>query len=263
MAMTATLPVRSAAPVSPATLTELLTRLYKRQLSIRPDAYLEEHAQPRVIAEQVEMFRRYLPYLPAGGTVLDWGCNHAPDSCLLRAVGGDAYELYGCDFRQQGHFDVFHDYARLRYRTLDDFIHIPFADSLFEAVIASGTLEHTAMDYESLKEVHRVLKPGGVLVITYLPNRLSCHEFWRRTVRGKDWHRRLYGLGETRRLLLHTGFEPIVVRYLSQFWERRVGWFVRSPGWADGLIAILKLLLPVQVFASSTLFAVARKVTVM
>jgi SAM-dependent methyltransferase len=238
-------------------LSGLLAALYERQLAVRADAYLEDHARPQVIRGQVEMFRRYLPYLPERGAVLDWGCNHAPDACLLRSAG--AYELYGCDFGEPGRFDVFHRHAGLRYRQLEGLVRIPFPDGLFDAVVASGTLEHTAMDYESLKELHRVLRPGGVLIITYLPNRWSYQEFVQRTILKKSWHRRLYGLGETRRLLLHTGFDPVVVRHLSRFWERRVGWLVRDPGWADRLAAPLKLLVPVQVFASSTLFAVGRR----
>jgi len=85
---------------------------------------------------------------------------------------------------------------------------LPCASQFFGAVIGSGILEHSARDGESLRELYRVLKPRGVLVITYLPNRLSIHEWLRRVVWRRDFHRRLYGLREIRRMLLHHGFYP-------------------------------------------------------
>ncbi len=154
----------------PGSLYEVLQDLYRRHLASHREPYLEQHAVPKVVRGQVEMFERYLPYLPPRGSVLDWGCRHAPDSCLLRAARGGAFDLFDCDFPPAEQFEVFHSYADLCYRRLDGPVQIPFADQQFDVVIGSGTLEHTAMDYESLKEVYRVLKPGGIFVIAYLPN---------------------------------------------------------------------------------------------
>ena len=234
---------------SPAALYDLLAGLYVRQREASgPNPYLEEHARPRTIRGHVEMFHRYLPHLPRHGAILDWGCNHAPDSCLLRAARGDAYALYGCDFPPPGTFEAFHGFADFEYRPLEDIVRIPFGDGQFDAVVGGGTLEHTAMDYESLKEVHRVLKPGGVFVASYLPNWLSYGEFLRRAF-NRPHHLRLYGLAETRRLLLHTGFQPLRVVYQCWGWERRT----------PRLAPILRVVAPVQIFCS-TLFAVGRKV---
>src|SRR5262245_30808593 len=69
------------------------------------------------------------------------------------------------------HYPVFHRYADLSYRQLDHIFRLPYPDAAFDAVIASGVLEHVPMGYESLKELHRVLRPDGRLIITYLPNR--------------------------------------------------------------------------------------------
>ena len=71
------------------------------------------------------------------------------------------------------------------------------------------------MDYESLKELHRILKPGGTLIITYLPNRLSAKEWGRRVIRKRDFHNRLYGLAEARQLLKRSGFLPLMTTYAS------------------------------------------------
>ena len=240
-------------------LCAILADLYARQLAVEWDEYLLDHSRPRIIRGQVQALQRYLPYLPAEGTLLDWGCRHAPDSCLLRAIRGDAYELHGCDFPEPGRFAEFHDYAGLNYRQLEDHLSIPYADASFDIVIGSGTLEHTAMDYESLKEVHRVLKPDGTLVITYLPNALSVAEFKRRNVLKKPCHRRLYRRREMKQLLLHTGFDPVVADYQCWFWEKQIDRVVTNQRLADALAVPFNFVLPVRHF-SSVLFAVARKV---
>jgi len=69
-----------------------------------------------------------------------------------------------------------HSAAELQYKVLDHEYALSYENATFDAVIAAGVLEHVPMEYESLKELSRVTKPGGVLVITFLPNSRSLHE---------------------------------------------------------------------------------------
>lgn len=46
---------------------------------------------------------------------------------------------------------------------------IPFGDDYFDAVYAIEVLEHTSRPYDFIVEAYRVLKPGGVLIIS-VPN---------------------------------------------------------------------------------------------
>ncbi len=52
---------------------------------------------------------------------------------------------------------------------------LPYADNTFDAVILSEILEHIERDVDGLREVLRVLKPGGVVAIT-VPN--ANYPFW-------------------------------------------------------------------------------------
>jgi SAM-dependent methyltransferase len=55
---------------------------------------------------------------------------------------------------------------------------IPWADETFEAVLSIGCLHHTGDLGGSIREVHRVLKPGGrALVMVY--NRYSARQLYR------------------------------------------------------------------------------------
>jgi SAM-dependent methyltransferase len=235
-------------------LADALAHLYKRQLLSHPvTEYLAQHARDRVVQTQVRVFRWYARFLPTQGDFLDWGCHHAPDSCLLRAAFGPGPRLSGCDFVDPERLRVFHDFAGLRYTPLSDPSRLPYADASFDAVVGSGALEHAVMDYESLKELYRVLRPDGVLVITYLPNRLSVEEWHARAVRRSVFHRRLYSLHDARQLLLHTGFVPLQSGY-----QTRMDVLREPAGWAGRLrVGLMRALQLHRI--TSTVCAVARK----
>ena len=235
--------------------------LYREALARDPgNAYLLEHGNPKWIDAQVRTFCLYRPYLPQAGAVLEWGCNHAPDSCMLRASFGNRLELFSCDFIDTDRYPVFHDFARVAHTRLEGAGALPYPDNFFDAVIASGVLEHTAMDYEALKHLHRILKPEGVVAISHLPNWLSFGEWRRRVVAKRDFHRRLYSKRETRQLLKRAGFYPVAEGYHSFVWDRildRLGLAdrERTPRLLTRLTPPLAL--------SGTLYFIARKVLVM
>lgn len=52
---------------------------------------------------------------------------------------------------------------------------MPYADNTFDAAILSEILEHLDSDVDGLREIYRVLKPGGVVAIT-VPN--ADYPFW-------------------------------------------------------------------------------------
>jgi SAM-dependent methyltransferase len=199
-------------PAAIGDMTNILRLLYEQYLEKFPgDDFLNEHRGTAYLNSTVETFRFYEPYLPTTGKILDWGCHHAPDACLIRSARGDAVELHGCDVHGD-RYRLFYDFAGLQYEYLQYPIHLPYPNDNFDVVVASGVLEHVPFDYESLKELYRVLKPGGRLILTYLPNIGSIAEWWRRR-RKRPAHLRLYSKSQAFNLLLHSGFRPLVLSF--------------------------------------------------
>lgn len=186
-------------------LIDELKRLYASLLQKRYEWRIDlPFRSPMIIRRHVEAFQLYRPYVD-GGRVLDWGCGQAVDSCLLRLTLGNVVDLHGCDVGEM-RYEAFHDFASLTYRLLEHPYRLPYADEEFDAVVASGVLEHVPNDAESLKEIYRILKPGGVFAITFLPNTYSWSEFAGRVVLRKNHHLRTYSRSEIRSRLLHSGF---------------------------------------------------------
>lgn len=85
---------------------------------------------------------------------------------------------------------------------------IPFPDATFKAIMAFGVLEHIpdTLHAPVIKELRRVLKPGGYLFISYLPRKLALCE-WVAIALRYYHHERLWGDREAKRFLKGKGFD--------------------------------------------------------
>lgn len=140
------------------------------------------------VAQYRNLWRLVRQYVPPGGEVLDWGAGSGHFSYFLCRSGYKVtgYSLDNCSFQ-----DLVADF-RYQFVRGRDPVMLPFPDACFDAVASVGVLEHVREsggdELASLRELVRVLRPGGILICYHLPNRYSWIDFLARSFPGKHRH---------------------------------------------------------------------------
>ena len=129
------------------------------------------------------------------GRLLEVGCGPAIMLPDLLAMG---FEVHGIDvsaemIRRAEQRMASHPLASRCTLTIGDVEKLDFPDGRFDAVLAMGVLEYLATYHLALREIARVLKLGGQLVLT-IPNRASAYHLARGAYLGA---RRMIGLPRT------------------------------------------------------------------
>jgi SAM-dependent methyltransferase len=162
----------------------------------------------RQIAFISTVLTHYTGAAPADLRVLDWGCGKGQIAYLLRQLG---FSVTACDrdddsddssFGQDTPIIAEH---KINVIPLEDPVRLPFETASFDCVTSFGVLEHVPQDRASLREIRRILKPGGLFYVTFLPYRLS----WTQAVvrlRGNHYHDRLYWRRSLLELARDAGF---------------------------------------------------------
>ncbi|MBI3557105.1 MAG: class I SAM-dependent methyltransferase [Deltaproteobacteria bacterium] len=105
-------------------------------------------------------------------TVLNVGCNNGyMERHLLRGLGASCFGVdadpQAIEFARRSGLSGLQDNvdARTRFQC-SPAENLPFGDALFDKVLCLDTLEHVTNEKQALHEIHRVLKPGGTLVLS-------------------------------------------------------------------------------------------------
>jgi len=130
-----------------------------------------------------------------------------------------------------------------RWQTLRASVYaLPFDDATFDCVIISEVLEHLHRDHDALREISRVLKPGGVLAAS-VPREgpeAVCWALSKRYRNTPGGHVRIYRRKQLRRMLSDAGYRIYDSHFAhglhSQYW-----WLKCALGVDDADISIVKL----------------------
>jgi SAM-dependent methyltransferase len=194
---------------------------------------------------------------PQDVSLLDWGSGKGHTAYLLEELG---FSVQSCDRLLERDDSSFGQDAPLLstlQRPTIPLTHdwlLPFEASSYDAVTSFGVLEHVPNDLESLKEIHRVLKPNGVLFISFLPQKWSWTQAVARA-RGNDYHDRLYTRKGLFDLLGGTGFQTVDI-FAGQLLPKNSAPI--RPG-LEKMDDALCSLTPVAPFATN-LIAIARRI---
>jgi 2-polyprenyl-3-methyl-5-hydroxy-6-metoxy-1,4-benzoquinol methylase len=143
--------------------------------------------------------------------VLDWGCGLGQVSFLLQELGFRPTSADLPDYPCR----VFLEHAGLGMVNLEHEWQLPFEPNSFHVVTSFGVLEHVSQEVESLREIRRILKPGGLFFCVNLPRSFS----WTQRVahlQGNYYHDRLYRRRDVHKLMKEVNFG------ILEMWERQV-----------------------------------------
>ena len=156
------------------------------------DAYSAWHSELGIDAENDtpwhRLVRNYLPLESLKGQrILEIGCGRGDFSCwLARQLNGSAH-LIAADFSSAA-VSKGREYARSQQLSVNwqvmDIQNIGQADSSFDVIFSCETIEHVADPARALRELARVLKPGGTLFLT-TPNYMNVMGLYRGYMRLK------------------------------------------------------------------------------
>ncbi len=160
-------------------------------------------------------------HLPTSGRCIDVGCG---DGALAgQWLARKGFDYHGVDVSANAIHEA--RAAGLRAEVIEDASVLPFATETFDAAICVEVLEHLFLPLAALEEIRRILKPGGVLIVT-TPNvaywrrrldlallgrwnpfgdNLSVQEPWR------DPHIRFFNPDSLRRCLGRAGFTDLEI----------------------------------------------------
>jgi len=115
------------------------------------DVYVPRKALLRVIKECMPQFR---------GELLDIGCGQMPYRELIMQANSNVSRYIGLDLEGS----LVHDTAIADLRW--DGHHIPMEENSIDTAMATEVLEHSFQPTQTLLEINRVLKPGGLFFFT-------------------------------------------------------------------------------------------------
>lgn len=165
------------------------------------------------------------------GTMLDIGCGNGAQTRLFVP---DADQLVGFDLRPIQDTEGYNKFDKFSF-VQGNAEELPFNDGVYDTVTSFEVLEHVPDDTAVLKEMFRVLRPGGLLIVS-VPNRWWFFESHGANIKGFNWipwnripflswlpsklhdriaQARIYTIKQASKLIENTGFRILESGYIT------------------------------------------------
>lgn len=193
----------------------LLNRLEKAAMNNPVRAAVQRHLEARWL---LELGGR----LPAGGAALEVGCGRGVGiELILDHFGADHVDAFDLDPHMVALARVRHARRAERVRvSVGDAERIDAPDASYDAVFDFGILHHVPDWRRAVREIARVLRPGGRLYAEEVLARFIGHAVWRRLLAHPQHDR--FDRTAFARALGEAGLHVLGTRELAH----RFAWFV-------------------------------------
>jgi len=116
----------------------------------------------------------------SGGRVLDVGCG---PGVMVQELVNLGYECWGIDVSSKMVEECRNNFGHIAqaHFSVGDATRLDFPDNFFDAVVCMGVIDHTEDSEASLREMARVVKSNGRLLISF-PNLISPYAAWKNFV---------------------------------------------------------------------------------
>jgi len=157
----------------------------------------------------IATYRFAEPYVQ-GKRVLDFGCGSGYGSARMAKIA-ESVEAVDVAEDAIAHAREKFPLPRLQFTHIDPFARLPFADASFDTVLSFQVFEHVTNVDHYLSEIHRVLRPGGVLVLVTPDRRTRLLPFQRPWNR---WHVKEYS-AQSLASLIRQSFTNVQMQLMS------------------------------------------------
>jgi SAM-dependent methyltransferase len=198
------------------------------------DRYAEQTPGAPTLADEGTFELRVRTALAAIGTrpcrVLDFGCNVGAAAQRFLDAGHD---VAGADISESAVRLAHVRLPRARFAVIESEARLPFGDAAFDACFCSEVIEHLFDVRGFLREVHRVVRPGGLLLVTtpyhgWFKNLLIITVNFDRHFAPTGGHIRFFSLPSLTHLLQVNGFRVERVRGIGRRWPVWKSMFVSA-----------------------------------
>ncbi len=194
-------------------IDETINELIKIQEQY-PDYDLSQFKSLVSANQYYQLYQTLSKYVFQNSEVLDWGCGNGHFSYFLFKAGYKAFGFSFNDFKFREYLTQF-DYE-FKLGKHDEPCLIPYLDNTFNAVVSVGVLEHVretgGNEIDSLKEIYRILKPGGYFICYHFPNQFSWIESISAHIPNKHYHQYRYNTKMILNLCEKTNLELLEIK---------------------------------------------------
>ena len=133
--------------------------------------------------------RHLRPLLPASGNAIEIGAGSG--RLLIRLGRERPYRLVALDYAPYAIRAVRENFRRASadgHAVFGDATALPLADASFDVVLSGGLLEHFRDPAPVVREMARVLRPGGLFYADVVPRKVSLYRWAERGRMARDEH---------------------------------------------------------------------------